>query len=274
MPRYSSYLGVSTRRILAFAVAATASTVGLAACAGGAAQSAPGSGDPAQAITSAVQHTEAVTSVTARISELSSAASAGPTAVIQERVKPTLLLSMRLDQPPGTGPSSITTVILTPTTSYVSIPYQAAGPGKNWGKIAVHPYGGLTTMAQLFQGETQDPLAQIMLLSAVDGVRSDGTQVIGGVQTAHYIGYYIPANAVAALPAALRDPLTPVPESMKGRVDFNIWIGPAQQIRKLSEVQTVGGPAVTTTIIFSDFNQPVHITIPPASEVANLPANG
>jgi hypothetical protein len=270
MHRYSSYLGVSTRRVLAFAAAATASTVGLAACAGGATQSAPGSGDPAQAITSAVQHTEAVTSLAARISERSSAASAGTTAVIQERVKPTLLLSMRLDQP--LAPAS--TVILTPTTYYVTVPYQALGPGKKWGKIAVRPYGGLTEMAQLFLGETQDPLAQIMLLSTVDSVRSDGTQAIGGVQTAHYIGYYIPSKAVAALPAALRDQLTPVPESMKGRVDFNIWIGPAQQIMKLSEVQTVGTASVTTTIVFSDFNQPVHITVPHASQVASMPKSG
>jgi hypothetical protein len=271
MHRYSAYLGVSTCRQVLAVAAATASVVGLAACAGGGTQPAPTSRDPAQAIVSAVQHTEAVTSVTAKISERSNAASAGTTAVIQERVKPTLLLSMRLDQPLT---PVITTVIMTPTTYYVTVPYQDLGPGKKWGKIAVRPFDSLSAMAQLFLGQTQDPLAQIMLLRTVDGVRNAGTQVISGVQTEHYIGYFVPSKAVAALPAALRDQLTPVPASMKGTVDVNIWIGPAQQIRKLSEVQTVGTASVTTTIVFSDFNQPVHITVPPASQVASMPTSG
>jgi hypothetical protein len=43
---------------------------------------------------------------------------------------------------------------------------------------------------------------------------------------------------------------------------------------KLSEVQTVGTASVTTTIVFSDFNQPVHITVPHASQVASMPKSG
>jgi hypothetical protein len=252
--------------------AAMVSVAGLAACAGGGAQPAPASRDPAQAIASAVQHTEAVTSLTAKISEQSSRAPSATTATVQEQLKPTLLLSMRLNMTlGGTFP---TTVILTPTAYYATVPDQALGRGKTWGKTAERPWGGLTSMAQTFEGQTGDPLAQIMLLRAVDGARNAGTQVVGGVRTAHYIGYYVPSRAIAALPPTLRDLLTPVPETLKNKVEFNIWIDPAQQIRKLSEVESVGAASVTTTIVFSGFNQPVHITVPPASQVASLPANG
>jgi len=181
---------------------------------------------------------------------------------------------MRFDMPTGTGASSATSVILTPTTYYATVPGRAAGRDKSWAKMAARPYGGLTSMAQVFEGQTSDPLAQIMLLRAVAGARDAGTQVVGGVQTAHYIGYYVPLTAIAALPPVLRDQLTPTPGTLKNKVEFSIWIGPAQQIRKLSEVESVGAASVTTTIVFGRFNRPVRIALPPASQVANLPTSG
>jgi hypothetical protein len=253
--------------------AAMASTVALGACAGGGTQQASRP-NPAQAIISAVQHTEEVTSLTVAISDLSSGASEATTAISQEQVKPTLLLSMRLDMPTGDGAHVVTTVVVTPTTYYVTIPHEMAGHGKYWGKIAVRPYGGLTSMAQVFQGQTDDPLAQIMLLRVVNGVHNVGTQVIGGARTTHYSCYYAPSKAIAALPPILRSQLTPVPEALRNRVNVNIWIDSAQQIRKLSEVESVDGVAVTTTIVFSGFNRHVHITIPPASQVTSLPLSG
>ena len=54
---------------------------------------------------------------------------------------------------------------------------------------------------------------------------------------------------------------------IKGPLHVSYWIDAQHRIRKVTEVETVAGQHVTTTIVYTAINQPVQITVPPASQV-------
>lgn len=57
--------------------------------------------------------------------------------------------------------------------------------------------------------------------------------------------------------------------ALTGDVQFTVWID-AHHVRRMVEVEHVNGATVSSTINITAINQPVHITTPPASQVAPL----
>ena len=56
-------------------------------------------------------------------------------------------------------------------------------------------------------------------------------------------------------------------------VSFREWVDGQHHLRKMTEVETVNGDTVNTTINITAINQPVHITVPPASQTTSMPAS-
>jgi hypothetical protein len=52
---------------------------------------------------------------------------------------------------------------------------------------------------------------------------------------------------------------------------FTVWIDGQHQVRRIVEVEQVNGASVDTTMNVTAINQPVHISPPPASQVAVFP---
>jgi hypothetical protein len=114
-----------------------------------------------------------------------------------------------------------------------------------------------------------DPFDQAQLFAATD-VRATGTQTIDGVRTTRYAGSFAASSARAALSPSLRRLMGPWLNTLTGNVPFTVWIDGQHQVRRMVEVEHVNGATVSSTINITAINQPVRITMPPASQVASL----
>ena len=227
------------------------------------------------AIRTAAQLSRQISSVTARLTEHVSGASSETTSgTITERLKPTLLLSMHISAAVA-GRQTEVAGIITSKAMYLKI--RALAPllhGRPWVKIPLTTLrSGKSSFASLFQGLTNgNPLTQSSLFTAAKNVHVVGTQTIDGVSTTHYAGSFAPRAALAREPARLRKSLGPALNKIHGDIHFNIWIDAQHHIRRVTETEQVSGETVTTSVTFTSINQPVHITLPPASSVASLPS--
>jgi hypothetical protein len=79
------------------------------------------------------------------------------------------------------------------------------------------------------------------------------------------------AAALKALPASCRHPLAPELQALgNSTVSFHEWVDDQHHLRNMTEVETVNGDTVNTTINVTAINQPVHITLPHASQTFAL----
>jgi hypothetical protein len=142
--------------------------------------------------------------------------------------------------------------------------------GKPWVKVdlSVLNGSGLAGFAQLVQGtQSGDFTTQTQLFAVAENVRVAGTQIIDGVPTTEYDGSFRADAAFKALPASARKAVAPeLHELGTGPVYFREWIDGQHRVRKIIEVHTVEGTTTTSTVHITGFNQPVHITLPPASQ--------
>jgi hypothetical protein len=111
------------------------------------------------------------------------------------------------------------------------------------------------------------------MLTASKNLRRAGTQLINGVPMTRYTGSYSIAAALADVPASLRGPAQSMLTMMgTGTVHFSAWIDRHHQIRKLITVEAGNGTRITSHTEIVAINQPVHVRLPPASQVATGPA--
>jgi hypothetical protein len=130
--------------------------------------------------------------------------------------------------------------------------------------------GAMAGLAQETQaGQGASIPVHLRISQLAKNVHVAGTQLIGGVPTTEYAGSYRADQVLQALSADDRkkvelDPLLKVAGS--GPVYFREWIDGHRHLRKLVEVNTSKGTTTTSTDYFTAFNQPVHVTLPPASQ--------
>ena len=79
---------------------------------------------------------------------------------------------------------------------------------------------------------------------------------------------YLRIGSRAELEANLRTQLAPVLSKIQGHLGLSYWIDGQHLLRKVEETETVSGQLVHTTILYRNINQPVHVTVPPASQVS------
>ena len=224
-----------------------------------------------QAVDSAARQAAGISSAAATLTESVGGETISGTVV--EELKPALQLSMTLSVAAG-GTAQTLSGIITSKAIYLHSPAFARATGKQWIGIPFASLNGAdSAAAQLFKSLAKiNPAEQTEVFAGARNVRKAGNQVIDGVQTTHYSGTILPSAALAALPSGLRKEMAPDLKAVTGDVRFNMWIDSQSHIRKLLDTETVNGQTVTTTIVFSAINQPVHITVPPAGQVATVPS--
>lgn len=221
--------------------------------------------------TEAQKITSATETLTVRDSGIQSATTTG---TIQVRRTPTLQLSEDLSV---TGASTSTQIkaILTETAIYLNEPSLARQFGKPWLRLhlAALSKTPLASIAQLVHGLQSNNFAnQTQLLAAAKNVRVVGKQTVDRVSTTEFAGSFQAAEALKALSPALREALAPALQALGNRtISFHIWVDGQHHTRKMTEVETINGETINTTVNITAINQPVQISPPPASQTFTPP---
>ncbi|HXP20138.1 MAG TPA: hypothetical protein VN840_10890 [Streptosporangiaceae bacterium] len=270
-------------RWLTATAAVAAAVIAVAGCSAAKAPAGPGgSGGGSkpltahQAIRLAADASQRVNSLAATLSvQASGGPVGGLTGSMKIRVKPTLLLEADFSVAAAGSPRSEIGEILTSKAIYIKDTALTRVSGKPWIKI---DFSQLTSrlgvsFSSLFQNlEGSNPLAQTRLFAVSKNVHSVGSGVVDGVPCTEYAGSYQPGAALSALSPQLRKLLGPMLRGMGAQaVQFDVWIDGQHLIRKAVSHETIGGQAVISTYVVTSINQPVSVTLPPASEIAPLP---
>jgi hypothetical protein len=270
--------GYSANRAAVVSLSAAA-VILLAACSAGSKTASPPL-SPSQALLAAATQAQQATSVTETLRvDVSGASSSTTTGTIQVRLKPTLLAYETLNLTSGSTKTQIK-LILTSTAVYVSEPSLTSQLGKQWVKIELSALPALAGtsgagLAQFVQSlHSNNFVDQARLITVAKNTRVVGTQTIDGSTTTEYAGSFAAAAALKALPASLRALLGPALQTLgNGTIHFREWIDGQHHLRKMTEVEAVNGATITTTINVTKVNQPVSVTLPPASQTVAMPGS-
>jgi hypothetical protein len=263
------------RLVVATSVGAVAA-VAVAAIAVAATGGFSSSQSPAQVLAAAAHNSASVNSLSATYSEqLSGAASGSITGSVQEIRKP-LQMSIGMTETID-GETIPLTAVLTDSNMYVKfgnmtgLPSELAG---KWIEFSLSSLDGGEFSSLLQSVQNENPASQTQELLAAKDLRTEGTQVVDGVQTTKYVGSFTPAAALKVLSPAARAAVGPAMKEIQGDIHFSAWIDGSDHIRKFIENETVESEVVNVTFNFQSFNQPVTVTIPPASQVIHYPGSG
>ena len=249
------------------------------ASSGGSSGSGSASLTAAQAVKDAAQRAQKATSYAADLSiKTSGAASTTISGTMQEQTQPSLLAVANLSSVTAQGqqiPGGIQEII-NRSGFYLKMAQLAKQTGKPWVEI---PASALSKVAggsftQLLQNSSNDPLTQTQMLSSSTNVKKVGTATINGVKTTEYTGTYPITAGLAKLPAATR---SKVASELKAQglttEHFTVWLDDQHQVRKVVSSAKGTSEQVSSTITVTSVNQPVHATIPPAAQIAKVPAS-
>jgi hypothetical protein len=199
---------------------------------------------------------------------------------IQEQLHPSLLLGADFSKFSAAGQSmSGLGEIITPQAVYIKLGMltQALHTTKPWIEMplsALNKSTGMNLSSLINQMQESSPLTQTQLLAGATNVRTVGTSTLNGVPVTEYTGSYAMSAALARLPADLRGQLSQLVQKVGiTEVQFQVWIDGQHQLRKM--IATEHGSALTETITMTvtSINQPVTISVPPASQTTTLPAS-
>jgi hypothetical protein len=194
--------------------------------------------------------------------------------VIQFQRRPTTLIGESLKLT-SNGKSSYIKAILSETTFYLSEPALTKQLGKPWIKLDLSamkktPLGSISQLVHSLQSNNFLNLTQ--LFAVTKNVRVVGKQTVDGVATTEYAGSFRTADALKALSPAYRKVLAPEFQALGNTpVSFRVWIDGHHYTRKVTDVETINGETISTTVFVKAINQPVHITIPPSSQTVTPP---
>lgn len=161
---------------------------------------------------------------------------------------------------------------------YIKLPSRrpsggGAPSGKPWVKMPLGEIGkqsGISFDRLLQQSQQMDPVQTAQQLTASKDVREVGKEAVGGVQTTHYTGSYRAEDAVAKLPPEAQELYRRRMTQMGLETySFNLWVDGEHLPRKLTLKAQMNDGAMTTTIKYRDFGEPVQITAPPANQVTD-----
>jgi len=179
------------------------------------------------------------------------------------------------------GTSTRIKMILTSTAIYLHEASLAGQLGKPWVKMDLSALSALAGtsgagLAQLVQSlQSNNFTSQAQLFTVAKNTRVVGTQRVDGVTTTEYTGSVTAAAALKALPASFREALAPELQALgNSPVSFHEWVDGQHHLREITEVETVDGDTVNTTINITAINQPVHITLPHARQTFTLQGSG
>jgi hypothetical protein len=243
----------------------------VAACGGGSTSSTV---TPRQALLAAATQSQQVTSATETLNaHISGAESETTSGTIQYRLKPSLEASENLSVSAASQNTALR-LIVTDSAMYLNEGSLTKALGKPWVKLDLSAVKGTAgaSLAQLFHSlQNNDFANETQLLTATKNVHVVGTQTVDGESTTEYAGSVHANQAVKALNPAARKLLAPELQAMgSGVITFHEWINGQHHVRKLTELETVNGATINTTMNITAINTPVTITPPPASQTKSL----
>jgi len=282
-----------------FAAVAAAAVTGCASSTStsGASAATTSPANPLSTVQLAAKSTSAVNTVTGTISVQATAASgatASPgtsgsagsgalafTGTFAEQLRPSLLASFDIQSITSSGtslPGGLSEII-TPSSLYLKSPAlsQALHVSKPWLAIPLSQLGKSSgvNFSQLLGGVNSNaPLSGSQLLAGATAVRRVGTSTLDGVPVTEYTGTLSLDKALSSLSGtnktALQQAITAAGFST---AKFTVWIDGKNMLRK--SVVTEAGKTVTevTTTTITSTGQPVHVTVPAASQTAPLPSS-
>jgi hypothetical protein len=262
----------------AAAIAAAGCGSGAGSNAGSGASSSGGHAVSAsQALTLAASAAQKVNSFAANMTITSGGAlSTHLSGTLQEQVRPTLLASetFSLKSAGATVPGGMQ-ALLTGSAMYLKMKTLAGVLGKPWVKIpfsSLKKKTGISLAPLIHQLQGSNPLAQAQMLPAATNVHKVGSATIGGVPTTEYAGTLNVAKSLAKLGPGLRKLIGPALKATGITTsNFRVWVDAQHQVRQISQTEGGGSYNISSVMTITAINQPVHITPPPASQVASLP---
>ena len=265
-PRYAAAAGLSAAALIAVAACGSSN----------ASQSGGTSLTPREALVAAVSHTQKVTSAVETLNvKVNGAQSLSTTGAVQVQLKPAVLIGANLNIVEA-GKTTPIKEVLTGTAIYFSAPALTGQlSSKPWVKIPLSALKGTSAagFGQLFHSLQSDSFTnQTELLTVAKNAHMVGRQTIDGTPTTEYAGSFKAAQALKSLPASYRSALSSELQVLGNTpISFHVWIDGQNHVRKMIETESVNGQNVTTTVNISAINQPVHVTVPPASQTAPMP---
>ncbi|MFJ8000048.1 DUF6612 family protein [Streptomyces sp. NPDC096310] len=177
-------------------------------------------------------------------------------------------------------------ILLTSDGMYMGGDSAAADPemdGKRWLKFpmgsleemsaqgAESPLGGMSSQVD------RNPAAESASLSLAEDLKEVGEETVDGAKTTHYTGS-IPLSAMRAeLEGLDAETKKKREKSLKAYEDLGIdkltmdmWIDGSDLAKQFRTRATTKAGPLDMTVKFVDYNKPVEIKAPPASEVADL----
>jgi hypothetical protein len=243
---------------------------------GGTVSSAPPSSPdkPQKALLTAAVAAQRITSAVETIDvSYAGAEGRGATGTIRFRLKPAVRVSENL-RVTANGKTTRIKAILTAQAIYLDAAAMGVAVGKPWVKISLNALKG-TAAAQIVQGIQSNSFRdQVQLPAYARDAHVVGTQTIDGVRTTEYAGSFRFADAYNAMPVSLRKALATQAQQLGNSVvRFREWVDGQHHVRRLTEIEPVDGTVATVTVNVNAINQPVQITLPPASEVTTQPVS-
>jgi hypothetical protein len=187
---------------------------------------------------------------------------------------------------PGAGTIRMREIMVWPVIYMRSPLFTAALHGKRWVKLdmaRLERANGIDLSALASTG-SNDPTEMLQTLeNESDSLRNLGPATVRGVPTVHYRAVIDLAKAAKNAPAAVRAAVQRSDARLiemlgTDRMPVDVWIGGDKLVRRLAyrmsvPVAATGGTmAMDLRLDMFDFGVPVHVTAPPAREVAELPA--
>jgi hypothetical protein len=166
--------------------------------------------------------------------------------------------------------------IINSSAVYLKMATLAKQTGKPWIEIPASELSKVSgaSLGQLLQNGSNDPLVQAQMLSSSTNVKKVGTATINGVPTTEYTGTYPISAGLAKLPAASRSKIASQLQQMGLTTEhFTVWLDDQQQVRKVVNSARGTSESVASTIVVTSVNQPVNVPVPPAAQVATVPAS-
>ncbi len=232
---------------------------------------------PRQALLAAATEANNIKSATETVTvQDSGVQNVSTTGTIQLRRAPAMVIAEDLTVT-AAGKNTQIKAIVTGTAVYLHEASLASQIGKPWIRLdlsALHT-PGLAAFAQLVRSaQSNNFLNQTQLIAAASDVRDVGRQAVDGVPTTEYAGSFQSAELAKVLAPALRKVLAPVLQALgKSTVNFHVWVDGQHHPRKETEVETVNGLSISTAVTIRLINQPVQITLPPASQTFTPPGS-
>jgi hypothetical protein len=268
-------------RPLGFAAIAVAAAVAVAGCKPGTYSGASPSGSPSGATTSASasasafslasQQTQSIRSFTADLEiQASGALNATLTGSLREVTAPTPVIAIHAHA----GALGNIRVILSNGMAYVKSPLLMRANGKPWlmgSASSMSSASGLNLGPLLSLLSTSSPLVQVPLFSQATNTRLMGHSMMDGTRVSEWGGHYMLANVLGSLNSQMQPSFQSMMNSGVAMTRFRAWMDSSHMVRKLVLIEQGASTRIVITLVITSINQPLHITMPPATLIFVLP---